>query len=142
MKLEITLIIAAAAALLNIWLAVRVGRVRTSEQVSVGDGGNEAVIRRMRAHANFTEYTPFFLILLGLVELAWGSNIWLWGAAILFILGRIAHGFGMDGIGKLRMFGTLSTLLVLLGLAIYALVIAYSGASFIGMETAPTSSAG
>lgn len=142
MKLEITLIIAAAAALLNIWLAVRVGRVRTSEQVSVGDGGNEAVIRRMRAHANFTEYTPFFLILLGLVELAWGSNIWLWGAAILFILGRIAHGFGMDGIGKLRMFGTLSTLLVLLGLAIYALVIAYSGASFIGMETVPTSSAG
>lgn len=142
MKLEITLIIAAAAALLNIWLAVRVGRVRTSEQVSVGDGGNEAVIRRMRAHANFTEYTPFFLILLGLVELAWGSNIWLWGAAILFILGRIAHGFGMDGIGKLRMFGTFSTLLVLLGLAIYALVIAYSGASFIGMETAPTSSAG
>ena len=142
MKLEITLIIAAAAALLNIWLAVRVGRVRTSEQVSVGDGGNEAVIRRMRAHANFTEYTPFFLILLGLVELAWGSNIWLWGAAILFILGRIAHGFGMDGIGKLRMFGTLSTLLVLLGLAIYALIIAYSGASFIGMETVPTSSAG
>ena len=142
MKLEITLIIAAAAALLNIWLAVRVGRVRTSEQVSVGDGGNEAVIRRMRAHANFTEYTPFFLILLGLVELAWGSNIWLWGAAIIYILGRIAHGFGMDGIGKLRMFGTMSTLLVLLGLAIYALVIAYSGTSFVGMETVPTSSAG
>jgi uncharacterized membrane protein YecN with MAPEG domain len=142
MKLEITLIIAAAAALLNIWLAVRVGRVRTSEQVSVGDGGNEAVIRRMRAHANFVEYTPFFLILLGLVELAWGSNIWLWGAAILFILGRIAHGFGMDGIGKLRAFGTISTLLVLLGLAIYALVIAYSGTSFVGMETVPTSSAG
>ncbi|QLC22341.1 MAPEG family protein [Parasphingopyxis sp. CP4] len=142
MKLEITLIIAAAAALLNIWLAVRVGRVRTSEKVSVGDGGNEAVIRRMRAHANFVEYTPFFLILLGLVELAWGSNIWLWGAAIIYILGRIAHGFGMDGIGKLRAFGTISTLLVLLGLAIYALVIAYSGTSFVGMETVPTSSAG
>ena len=130
MKLEITLIIAAAAALLNIWLAVRVGRVRTSANVSVGDGGNEMLTRRMRAHANFTEYTPFFLILLALVELAWGANIWLWGAAILYILGRIAHGFGMDGIGKLRTFGTLSTLLVLLGLAIYALVIAYSGPVF------------
>lgn len=135
MKLEITLVIAAAAALINIWLAMRVGRVRTSEKVSVGDGGNELVIRRMRAHANFTEYTPFFLILLALVELAWGSNIWLWGAAILFILGRIAHGFGMDGIGKLRMFGTLSTLLILLGLAIYALFIAYSGTVFAGTET-------
>jgi uncharacterized membrane protein YecN with MAPEG domain len=134
-KLEITLIMAAAAALINLWLAVRVGQVRTSEKVSVGDGGNELVTRRMRAHANFVEYTPFFLILLGLVELAWGASIWLWGAAILFILGRIAHPFGMDGIGKLRMFGTLSTMLVLLGLAIYALVIAYSGTVFTGMET-------
>lgn len=134
MKLEITLIIAAAAALLNIWLAVRVGRVRTAAKVSVGDGGNEMLTRRMRAHANYTEYTPFFLILLALVELAWGANIWLWGAAILYILGRIAHGFGMDGIDKLRAFGTISTLLVLLGLAIYALVIAYSGPVFESLD--------
>lgn len=135
MKLEITLIIAAAAALINIWLAMRVGRVRTSEKVSVGDGGNEMVIRRMRAHANFVEYTPIFLILLGLVELAWGSSIWLWATAIIFILGRVAHPFGMDGNGKLRMFGILSTMVILLGLAIYALVIAYSGTVFTGTET-------
>ncbi|MGP1351934.1 MAG: MAPEG family protein [Parasphingopyxis sp.] len=134
MKLEITLIIAAAAALLNIWLAVRVGRVRTSAKVSVGDGGNEMLTRRMRAHANYAEYTPFFLILLALVELAWGANIWLWGAAILYILGRLAHGFGMDGNDKLRAFGTMSTLLVLLGLAIYALVIAYTGPVFESLD--------
>lgn len=134
MKLEITLIFAAAAALINLWLSIRVGQVRTSQKVSVGDGGNEMVTRRMRAHANFVEYTPFFLILLGLTELAWGTNIWLWGAAIVFILGRIAHPFGMDGNGKLRMFGILSTMLVLLGLAIYALFIAYSGTVFNGIE--------
>ena len=138
MKLEITLIIAAAAALLNIWLAVRVGRVRTSAKVSVGDGGNETLTRRMRAHANFAEYTPFFLILLALVELAWGANFWLWGAAILYILGRIAHGFGMDGNSKMRTFGAISTLLVLLGLAIYALAIAYSDKAFSGFETTTT----
>jgi uncharacterized membrane protein YecN with MAPEG domain len=132
MKLEITLIIAAAATLLNLWLAIRVGRVRTANKVSVGDGGNEMVTRRMRAHANFVEYTPFFLILLALVELAWGSNLWLWGVAILFIVGRLAHAFGMDGNSKLRMFGIMSTLIVLLGMTVYALVIAYSGASFAG----------
>lgn len=134
MKLEITLVIAAAATLLNLWLATRVGRMRTAHEISVGDGGNEAVIRRMRAHANFTEYTPFFLILLALVELAWGANMWLWATAILFILGRIAHAFGMDGATKLRAFGTLTTLLVLLGLAIYALVIAYWGMGFEGTD--------
>jgi uncharacterized membrane protein YecN with MAPEG domain len=138
MKLEITLVIAAAAALLNLWLATRVGRMRTAHKVSVGDGGNEAVIRRMRAHANYAEYTPFFLILLALVELAWGSNLWLWGAAIIFILGRISHAFGMDGNQKLRAIGTITTLLVLLGLAIYALVIAYWGMAFEGTDvTAP-----
>lgn len=132
MELEITLVVAAAATLLNIWLAMRVGRMRTAHKVSVGDGGNDAVIRRMRAHANFTEYTPFFLILLGLIELATGSSIWLWIVAIVYVLGRIAHAFGMDGIGRLRMIGTMTTLLVLLGLAIWALVIAYSGMSYQG----------
>ncbi len=133
MKLELTLIIAAAAALVNIWLAIRIGRVRTSEKISVGDGGSEMLTRRMRAQANFVEYTPFFLILLALVELAWGANLWLWAAAILYIVGRIAHGFGMDGNSRLRSFGTITTLLCLLGLAIYAVVIAYAGGGFESM---------
>ncbi len=136
MELRITLIIAAAAVLLNIWIATRVGRARSSENVSVGDGGNELVIRRMRAHSNYVEYTPFFLILLGLIELAAGSSIWLWGLAIVFILGRIAHAFGMDGIGKWRMIGTIATLSILLVMAIWAIVIAYSGIGYEGM-TAP-----
>lgn len=134
MKLQITLVIAAAAAILNIWLAVRVGRVRTANKVSVGDGGDEAVIRRMRAHANYTEYTPFFLILLAAIELAIGYSIWLWAVAILYILGRIAHAFGMDGASKLRSAGIIITMLVLLGMAIWAIVIAYSGLSFSGGE--------
>jgi hypothetical protein len=141
MKLEITLIIAAAAALINIWLAMRVGRVRVSQKISVGDGGNELLSRRMRAHANFVEYTPFVLILLALVELAWGTNVWLWAVAIIYILGRIAHAFGMDGKEKLRAAGTLITMLTLLGLAIYALVIAYSGTVFEGWPAEPGISA-
>ena len=132
MKLQITLVIAAAAALLNIWLAVRVGRVRTSNKVSIGDGGNDAVIRRMRAHSNFTEYTPFFLILLAVIELAIGSSLWLWGVAIVYILGRIAHPFGMDMDNRLRAVGIIVTMLTLLGMAIWAIVIAYSGGGFSG----------
>ena len=81
----------------------------------------------MRAQANFVEYTPFFLILLGLVELARGSQPWLWGVAILYILGRLAHPFGLDrpAPNKLRMIGILITWAVLLGLAAYALAIPY-----------------
>jgi uncharacterized membrane protein YecN with MAPEG domain len=56
----------------------------------------QAVRTRMRSHANFAENTPIFLILLALVEMARGSATWLWVAAILYILARIAHAFGMD----------------------------------------------
>ncbi|RED17438.1 MAPEG family protein [Parasphingopyxis lamellibrachiae] len=135
MKLEITLVVAAAAVLLNLWLSIRVGRVRLAEKVFVGDGGNEAVIRRMRAHANFIENAPFFLVLLAVIELASGSSIWLWGVSLLFVIARIAHAFGMDRDSKLRPFGVMMTMLILLGLALYALFIAYSGTVFTGTET-------
>ncbi|GAA0479378.1 MAPEG family protein [Parasphingorhabdus litoris] len=127
MILPITLTIAGAAALVNIWLMIRVGQVRTSEKVSVGDGGNEKVIRRMRAHANFGESLPVVLILIAAIELATGSSTWLWIVAGIYMLGRVAHGVGMDGgkLGKGRMIGTILTLLIMLGLGIYAISIPY-----------------
>ncbi len=127
--LPVTLTIAAAAALLNIWLAIRTGRVRTSEKVSIGDGGSPRLLARMRAHANYVEYTPFFLILLGLIELGRGTSLWLWGIGGVYILARIAHAFGMDAEkpGKLRMIGIAVTFIALLVLAIWALTIPYVG---------------
>jgi uncharacterized protein len=129
MILPITLTIAGAAALLNIWLARRVGQVRISNKISIGDGGNEALIARMRAQANFIEYTPFVLILIGLIELAEGSQLWLWIVGVAYILGRIAHGFGMDRPRpdplKLRTIGIIVTALILFGLAVYAIVLPY-----------------
>jgi uncharacterized membrane protein YecN with MAPEG domain len=129
MILPITLTIAGAAALLNIWLARRVGQMRLAHKVSIGDGGNEALIARMRAQANFIEYTPFVLILIMLVEMAEGSKLWLWIVGVVYILARIAHGFGMDRPSgdklKLRMIGIVVTGLVLLGLALYAIALPY-----------------
>jgi uncharacterized membrane protein YecN with MAPEG domain len=129
MILPITLTIAGAAALLNVWLARRVGQMRMTHRISIGDGGNEALIARMRAQANFIEYTPFVLILIGLIELAEGSKLWLWIVGVVYILARIAHGFGMDRPRgdplKLRTAGTVVTALILLGLALYAIALPY-----------------
>jgi uncharacterized protein len=129
MILPITLTIAGAAALLNIWLARRVGQMRMTHKISIGDGGNEALIARMRAQANFIEYTPFVLILIGLIELAEGSRVWLWVVGVVYILARIAHGFGMDRPRpdplRLRMIGMITTAVILLGLALYAIVLPY-----------------
>jgi len=125
--LPITLTIAAAAVLLNLWLVARVGTLRHRFKVLIGDGGNEALTARMRAQANLVEQAPFFLILLGLIELAEGSKTWLWAVAILFILARIIHVFGMDRLqgSPLRTIGAAVSMLATLGLAIYALTIPY-----------------
>jgi uncharacterized membrane protein YecN with MAPEG domain len=127
MVLPITLTMAGAATLVNMWLGRRVGQMRIAHKVSVGDGGNEAVVRRMRAQANFVEYTPFFLILLGLIELATGSLLWLWAVGALYLIARLLHAFGMDSRTsmRLRMIGIAGTGLILFGLAVYALVIPY-----------------
>lgn len=125
MILPITLTIAGAAALVNVWLGWRVGQRRISEKVSIGDGGNERLTARMRAHANFAEYTPFVLILIGLIEFAAGTTIWLWAVGAIYLLARIAHAFGMDrpAGNPLRMAGILVTMLTLAGLGLYAVAI-------------------
>jgi uncharacterized protein len=147
--LPISLTIAGAAALINFWLASRVGRLRRAAKVAIGDGGDEALAARMRAQSNFTEYTPIFLILLALVELASESPAWLWAVAALFIVGRILHAFGMDRrtINPLRTAGMVLTLLMLIGLALYAIAIPYlersrqSGISYAAAPQAPASTA-
>lgn len=124
--LPVTLAAAGAAAILNIWLMLRVGAVRTAEKIYIGDEDNENLIRRMRAHANFTESAPFVLVLIAAIEIAGKGGEWLTYVAGLFIIGRVLHAFGMDG-GALkvgRMIGTIITMLTLLGLAIVAALIA------------------
>ena len=125
--LPITLTLAGAATLVNIWIGYRVGQMRAVHKVSVGDGGAQPLIARMRAHANFVEYTPFFLILMALIEMARGSQLWLWAVGILFILARVVHVFGMDRPpgNRFRMFGIMVSVFILIGLAGYAIAIPY-----------------
>lgn len=128
--LPITLTIAAACGLMSLWLAFRVIVLRRREKVSIGHAGNDALLPRMRAHSNFAEYAPLFVILLGLLELAVGSQSWLWLAGAGFVLARVAHAIGMDrpAPNALRMGGMIGTLLLLAGLAGYAIAVAYAGA--------------
>ena len=122
----VTLAAAAAAAVLNIWLGLRIGALRTSLTISIGDGGSEALQRRMRAQLNYVENTSFVMVLIAGIELAGKGSWWLAYVAAAYFIARVAHGFGMDG-GKAqmgRMVGTITTLLVQLGLAIVAGLVA------------------
>ncbi|MEJ8631072.1 MAPEG family protein [Sphingomonas sp. I4] len=128
MILPVTLSIAAAAALVNLWLALRivVGRVRG--KVMIGDGGDSRLGAGMRAQANFVEYAPFVLILMGLVELAGarpsGCGCW----AVRSSWREIGHGWGMmrpaPNIGRAG--GAIGTWAILALLAGWAIGIVYT----------------
>ena len=125
MILPITLTAAGLAAIINLWLGVRIGQVRTREKISVGDGGSEPLVRRMRAQANFVEFTPFVLILIAAIELAVGTSTWLWVVAMLYMLARVAHALGMEKDSPLRGVGIMLTMLIMLGLGGYAIYVAH-----------------
>src|SRR5438067_4275394 len=120
----VTLAAAAALGLLNMWLGWRVGQFRGKFKVSVGDGGHEPLLRRMRAQANFIENAPFFLILLGGLELSGANRVGLAAIAAIFVLARIAHGVGMDraDLRRWRMYGMLGTAFALVPLGIWAII--------------------
>ncbi|KQN25475.1 hypothetical protein ASE86_04350 [Sphingomonas sp. Leaf33] len=115
--LPATLVTAAACAVLSVWMAMRIGQLRRARKIWVGDGGDPAMVARMRAQANFVEYAPFVLILLGLLELAKGPSVWAWSYGLVFIIARICHVFGMDGWKPGRMAGAILTMIILLLLA-------------------------
>ena len=124
--LPVTLTAAAAAAIINLWLSVRVGQLRLKHKISIGDdGAGGPLTARMRAHLNFVENTAFVLILIAAIELTGKGNLWLAWVAGIYMLARIAHALGMDGgaLGKGRNIGTIITMLTQLGLATAAVLI-------------------
>ncbi len=125
MLLTTTLSLAAAAAVINFWLALRCGQVRAKEKISIGTGGSDLLERRMRAQLNFVENTPWVLLLIAGIELASKGGAWLAPIGGLYMLGRVAHGLGMDGtnLEKGRGIGTLITMLTQLGLAVVAVLV-------------------
>ncbi|MES1972695.1 MAG: MAPEG family protein [Pseudomonadota bacterium] len=138
--LPVTLTTAGGTALIALWLAMRTGGARRAAKISIGDGGDPALICRMRAQANFTEYAPFILILIALIEFSSGTSTWLWVASVAFLVARIAHPLGMDGMKFGRSIGTALTFLLLLGLGLYAIslpLIAKHDAKPIVIETVP-----
>ena len=130
--IPVTLTAAALCVQVNFWLGWRIAQLRENLKVSVGDGGQEPLLRRMRAQANFIENAPLMLILLGALEYSGADPRILGVLAAVFVLARICHGIGMDSkdLQRWRVIGMMGTMPVNLGLALWAL--ARTGEQFLG----------
>lgn len=123
---------AALLALIYVGLAANVIMSRVKYEVPLLDGGIHAMSRAIRAHSNFAEYVPFFLVLLFLTEYSSFSRYIIHLIGILFVAGRLVHAYSLlygerYENGKLvaglpfRQFGTSVTLASLVGLALILL---------------------
>jgi uncharacterized protein len=124
--LSVTLATASALALLYVVLLLRIVRVRLKDRVSLGDGGNAELLKRIRAHGNFAEYVPLLLILMGLIELAGTSTQLLAIAGVGAVIFRICHAIGMhrQAPNPFRFIGTVGTFTTIIVFAISGLWLA------------------
>lgn len=125
MGLPITLTTTGAAALIGLWLALRISRIRFGDKIMVGDGGDSRLAQRMRAHANFVEYTPIVLILIAAIEWTTGTSLILGIVAGAYLIARLLHPIGMDGWIPARAAGALLTWIVTLLLALTAIALPF-----------------
>jgi hypothetical protein len=122
-----TLATGGALGLVYVVLSFRVIGGRWRHRVSLGDGGNAAMQRRIRAHANFAEYVPLLLLLMALLELAGASRGALVPCGIALVVGRVLHAIGIEipkAPNPYRFLGGLITFGLLIAYSVWALVIA------------------
>ncbi len=86
---------AALLALVFLGLSGWVMGGRLTGNVLHGDGGDPDLQKRIRSQANFNEYVPLALILIGLLEGRGASHGTVQALLIALLIGRLLHPVGM-----------------------------------------------
>ena len=95
MNLPITTLYVLPLAVIWAALWISVTSARGPLNCSIGDGGNPALLLKIRRHGNFIEWVPFVLVLMVLAEAQGTGAVWLHVAGVLLLVGRLAHPFGL-----------------------------------------------
>ena len=122
----VTAFYAGLIGLLCVVLSLRVSLQRRSKRVSMGDGGDAELGRVSRAFGNFAEYAGLVLVLLALLEICHGPRLLVHVLGAAFVIGRVAHAFGLSTSANAnpgRAIGSLLTLLVIVVTSVALLVI-------------------
>lgn len=76
---------------LSAWVIAGRGKFRTHH----GDGGQDRLQRRIRAHSNFAEYVPLILLLTALLEASGAGRTVVHALLAPLLVARLAHPLGM-----------------------------------------------
>jgi len=119
--ITITTLFVGIMVLLQIPLTVMVGYRRAQTGIQFFDGGDQTLLRRMRAHGNYTETVPIVLIAMGMAELAAAPAWLLWAGGASLLLGRTMHAaiLVLKGWGLPRAIGMILTFVPMLGFGVW-----------------------
>lgn len=120
----VTPIYVAFGALILMVLSGMVIRQRRARRIGLGDGGNAELLTAMRMHGNAVETLPIQLLLLAMVEAVGAATPLLHAFGVAIILSRLLHAFGLagsSGISFGRFWGTVISLLLMIGMPLYLL---------------------
>jgi uncharacterized membrane protein YecN with MAPEG domain len=92
----VTLLVAGLHGLLLLMLVWPIVATRRGRRIGLGDGGDPALLRRIRAHANFIEYVPFALLLLALLETGGLRREWVALLGGVLLVARVLHAIGLS----------------------------------------------
>jgi uncharacterized membrane protein YecN with MAPEG domain len=112
---------AAVLALIFIALSVRTLRMRRRLRIAVGDGGDAGMLRAMRVHANFAEYVPLSVLLIGFVEATGASAGFVHALGTSVVAGRVLHAFGVSQVRETYAFRVLGMALTLTAIGVAAI---------------------
>ena len=121
-----TALSAACLILIQVTLMFSVIKTRGELNVFIGHGDSEALERKIRAHGNFIENVPTFLLGLLLLELIIGSGLWVATLGAIVVIARLAHALALmanSGVTAGRLIGTFGTVIPLLVIAGYLIVL-------------------
>ncbi len=124
MVIEITAFYAALLVAVLIFLTTRIGVKRAKTRISILDGGDRQVAVEMRRHGNFVEHVPLLILLMAIVEVNGGNQVFLHVVGSALVICRIAHPIGLhyDHVQTpLRMIGSVGTSLITGALGFMAL---------------------
>ncbi len=94
--MSVTPIYAGLIAILFVALSARVIAARRSARVVLGDGGDKALLRRLRVQGNCAEYAPLALVLMTLAELQSAPVLVLHAIGLMLLIGRTVHAVGVS----------------------------------------------
>lgn len=104
-------------------LSINAAFTRRKSGLAVGEADNENLLRAVRAHGNFVEYTPMFLISLFLIDHVSKNCEYILVIGSGFVLGRISHATSMFlKKGILRITGMFLTFTTLLSNFVYLII--------------------